>query len=170
MRRVILALFACGVMIALMSSCTVRYTTSGASIPPDAKTISVAYFPNRAPLVNPTLSEELTESLKDKFISQTNLQMISDGGDLQFEGEISGYETKPMAVRGDELSALTRLTISVKVRFINLIDPTKDYDTSFSHYEDFDSERSLDEVEAELVPLILEKIIEDIFNRAVVNW
>ncbi len=163
-------LISCLILLVNLAACTVKYSLSGASLTPEMKTISVAYFPNRAPIVNPNLSEQLTESLKDKFISQTSLQMLSDGGDLQFEGEISGYDTRPMAIRGDEQAALTRLTITVKVKFTNLVDPKKDFDTSFSHFEDYDSDRSLDDVEGELVPQILEKIIEDIFNRAVVNW
>lgn len=158
------------VAMGLITGCSVKYSFTGASIPPDATTFSVQYFPNRAPLVNPTLSQDFTEALKDKFISQTSLKLIGDGGDLQFEGEITTYETRPMAIRGDDQTALTRFTVGVKVKFINLLDPDKDFETNFSHYEDYNSELSLDEVEAELVELIMEKLIEDIFNRAVVNW
>lgn len=148
---------------------TVQYDTKGASLTTE-KSISVSYFPNRAPIINPNLSQVFTEELKDKFISQTSLELISDGGDLHFEGEITGYDTKPMAIRGDEMAALNRFTISVKVKFTNLVDPAKSFESSFSQYEDYDSNKGLDEVEEELVPQILEKIIEDIFNRAVVNW
>lgn len=154
----------------LVCGCSVKYTTTGASLTPDMKTISVAFFPNRAPIVNTALSQEFTEKLKDKFISQTNLQMISEGGDLNFEGEIRGYDTRPMAITGDERAALNRFTISINVKFTNLIDPTKSFDSNFSAYEDFESEKGLDTVEGELIPLILEKIIEDVFNRSVVNW
>ncbi len=150
--------------------CKVSYSTSGASITEEMKTISVQYFPNRADIVNPALSSEFTESLKDKFISQTKLEMMSDGGDLNFEGEISQYSTRPAAIRGDETASLTRLTIGIRVVFTNEKDPSKSFESNFSHYEDFDASQSLDQVEAELVPQILEKIIEDIFNRAVVNW
>jgi len=153
-----------------LQACSIRYTTSGATLTEEMKTISVLYFPNRAEIVNPELSSEFTESLKDKFISQTKLEMISEGGDLNFEGEISQYNTKPAAVRGNETASLTRLTIAIKVIFTNEKDPDKNFETSFSQYEDFDASQSLDEVEGELVPQILEKIIEDIFNRAVVNW
>ncbi|MCD6332480.1 MAG: LptE family protein [Bacteroidales bacterium] len=154
----------------LDSGCTVKYSFTGASISPDTKTFSVKYFPNHAPLVNPMLSQEFTEALKDKFISQTSLNLVSEGGDLQFEGDIERYETKPMAIRGDDQTALTRFTIGVKVKFTNLKDPSKNFESNFSQYEDYDSEKSLDEVEAELVDLIMQKIIEDIFNKAVVNW
>jgi len=157
-------------ILSLVYSCTVSYSMTGASIPEDAKTISVQYFPNRAEIVNPTLSSEFTEMLKDKFISQTKLEMISDGGDLSFSGEITGYKTRPAAIRGNETASLTRLTIEINVTFVNEKDPEKNFESRFSHYEDFDADQSLDQVEGELIPQILEKIIEDIFNRAVVNW
>ena len=153
--------------------CKVTYSFTGASIPLDAKTVSVAYFPNRAPIVYTPLSQEITEKLKDKFISQTRLSMISSDGDLSFEGEIVGYETKPIAITGNDQAdkaSLNRLTVTINVRFVNSKDPKSNFESRFSAYEDYGSDRGLDEVEGEIVPLILEKLIEDIFNRSVVNW
>jgi hypothetical protein len=164
------------VLIALFGGlygCKVRYSFTGASISSDMKTISIAYFPNRAPIVNPSLSQEFTEKLKDKFISQTSLNMISGDGDLSFEGEIIGYETRPIAISGNSLTdqaSLNRLTITVKVKFINQKEPKSSFDSQFQAYEDYSSNQGLDAVEGELVPLILEKLIDDIFNRSVVNW
>jgi len=155
--------------LCLISACKVRYSMTGASLTTE-KTISVQYFQNRADIVNPTLSQEFTEALKDKFISQTSLEMVTDGGDLNFEGEIVGYSTDPAAITGDETAALNRFTIRIKVNFINEVDPSKSFEYTFRHYADYDSQNSLDAVEGELVPEILENIIEDIFNKAVVNW
>jgi hypothetical protein len=156
-----------------LAGCTVHYSTTGASIPADAKTVSVAYFPNRAAIVYPTLSQDLTEKLKDKFISQTSLNMVGSDGDLSFEGEITGYDTRPIAISGNnqtDQASLNRLTITIKVKFVNQKDPKSNFDTQFSAYEDYSSEKDLDSVEGELVPEILDKLIEDIFNRSVVNW
>lgn len=161
------------VLTGSFTSCKVNYSTTGASLSSGEKTISVLYFPNRAPIVNPTLSQEVTEKLKDKFISQTSLNMTSSDGDLIFEGEIVGYDTKPIAITGNDLTdkaSLNRLTITVKVKFVNQKEPKNNFDSQFMAYEDYSSDRGLDEVEGELVPLILEKLIEDIFNRSVVNW
>jgi hypothetical protein len=149
--------------------CKIEYSTTGASLTTE-KTISVIYFPNRADIVNPTLSSEFTEMLKDKFISQTKLEMITKGGDLNFEGEISQYFTRPAAITGDEKASLTRLTIGIKVSFTNEMNPDNNFESNFTQYEDFDARRSLDQVEGDLVPQILDKIIEDIFNASVVNW
>ncbi|MDD4646435.1 MAG: LptE family protein [Bacteroidales bacterium] len=163
------------VLALLVSSigCKVSYTMTGASISADTKTISVAYFQNRAPIVYTPLSQELTEQLKDKFISQTSLNMVSDNGDLSFEGEITGYETRPVAITGGdqtEKASLNRLTVTIQVKFTNQKDPKSNFDTKFTAFEDYNSDKDLDEVEGELIPLILEKLIEDIFNKSVVNW
>lgn len=146
---------------------------TGASISPDVKSVSVAFFQNRAPIVNPTLSQEFTEKLKDKFISQTSLDMISGDGDLMFEGEITGYDTKPIAITGNnqtDRASLNRLTVTVKVKFVNQKDEKSNFDQQFVAYEDYNSELGLDAVEGDLIPLIIEKLVEDIFNRSVVNW
>lgn len=172
MKKVSRALLILG-LFGSLAGCTVKYSATGASISSDMKTVSVAYFPNRAPIVNPILSQELTEKLKDKFISQTSLNMISSDGDLSFEGEITGYDTKPIAITGNnqtDQASLNRLTITVKVKFVNLKEPKNNFESQFMGYEDYSSEQGLDAVEGDLVPLILEKLIEDIFNRSVVNW
>lgn len=151
------------------SSCWM-YTFTGASIPPDAKTVSISYFPNRATLIQPTLSQELTETIKDKFISQTSLGLIESNGDLQFHGEITGYRTSPAAISGDEKATQNRLTISIKVKFVNLIDDTKNFESSFSRYVDFNSSLSFESVELDLNKDVIEQLVDDIFNKAVVNW
>lgn len=155
----------------LIASCSVKYSFTGASIPPEAKTVSVANFPNMAPLVNPTLSNTITEALKDRFIAQTNLQLIQSYGDLQFEGTIVTYKTAPVNIQaGSDAAAQNRLTIGVSVKFTNLIDPDANYETKFTRYADYDSSQSLSAVESGLVEQIVDEIIEDIFNKAVVNW
>jgi len=155
--------------ILLSNGCTVTYKMNAASTE-GLKSVSVAYFPNRADIVNPTLSQEFTEMLKDKFISQTRLEMVPSNGDIRFEGEIIGYSTDPAAITRNETAALNRFTIQIKVKFVNINDPSKDFESTFRHFSEYDSQQSLDAVESQLIPEILEKIVEDIFNRALVNW
>ena len=135
------------------------YSFSGASIPAEAKTVSVDYFPNHAQLVNPLLSDNLTTALRDAMNSQTTLDLIETGGDLAFEGEITDYRTTPVAITG-QTAAMNRLTITVKVRFSNRIDDTKDFEQSFY----------LMSVQEALTATIVEQLVEDIFNKALVNW
>jgi len=159
------------ILLVVFNSCfTIRYSTTGASISEDVKTFSVSYFQSRAPLATPTLGQDFTEKLKDKFIDQTNLQIVEGYGHLHFEGEIVSYETKPMGIQANETAAQTRLQIRVHVKFINEKDSDKNFERDFDHYEDFSSELSLEQVQDEYNETILEKIIEDIFNQAVVNW
>ncbi len=157
------------VLLVSLSSCGI-YSFTGASIPPEARTFSVSYFPNNAQLVQPTLSQRFTEALQDKFLRQTNLRLVDNGGDLHFEGSITGYTTAPAAISGDDRAALNRLTITVRVTFINEFEPDNDFERSFSRYWDYDSNRSLSEIEDEAITIITEALVEDIFNQAVVNW
>jgi len=153
----------------IFTGCKV-YSFTGAAISPEVQTVSIQYFPNNAPIVNPNLSSSLTEKLKDKFITQTNLSLVQSQGNLDFSGSITGYSTQPIAIQENETAALNRLTITVNVKFVNQKDPKQDFEASFSRYADYDSQQSLTVVEDELVRVINEQLVDDIFNRAVINW
>jgi hypothetical protein len=146
------------------------YSLSGASIPETAKTFSVAYFPNNAPMVSPTLSATLTEALKDKFTRQTKLQQVEDNGDFAFEGEIVGYTSTTASVSSDNYAVLNRLTIRVKVKFTNVIEPDNSFNREFSAFADYESTKLLTEVQSELDEQIVEEIVTDIFQAAASNW
>ncbi len=65
-----------------------------------------------------------TEDLKDRFVSQTSLELTNGFGDYNFEGEITDYSTKSLAIQGNETAALNRLSISVRVKFSNSKEPS----------------------------------------------
>ncbi len=153
----------------MISSCGV-YSFTGASIPAEARTISVQHFPNNALLVEPLLSNEITTALRDKFMNQTSLRLIETDGDLAFEGEIVDYRTDPAAIQSDQTAALNRLTIVVNVRFYNKFEEASSFETRFSQYKDYPSEQDLNAIKDNLIREIVEMIVDDIFNRAVVNW
>ena len=158
------------VSVAALVGCTIKYSFTGASIPPDAKTVFVADFRNVAPLVNPSLANDITEALKDKFVGQTSLKLGDENADLYFEGSITAYGTQPVAIKTGDVASQNRLTITVKVKFVNNKDKSANFDTSFSRYEDYDSQYNLTEVEDQLVKTIIESLVDDIFTKAVVNW
>ena len=169
LRYILLALFTA--TLTILPSCTVKYSFSGASIPAAAQTVSIAYFPNNAAMVAPILSSTLTEALKDRFSRQTRLQQVPDGGDLAFEGEIVNYTSTTASVSSQEYAVLNRLTITVRVRFTNAIEPQYNINNrTFSAFADYDSNKLLQEVEGALIPEIVEKLVDDIFNAAVSNW
>jgi len=158
-----------GILLLFINGCGI-YSFTGASIPAEAKTVSIQYFENKADLVEPTLSQTLTDALRDKFASQTSLNLVGRDGDLQLEGEITAYKTEPIAIQGDQLAALNRLTITIKIKYVNLFDESKNFESSFSRYSDYSSTQDLNTVQSGLIETINEALVEDIFNKAVVNW
>ena len=153
----------------LFSGCKVSYSFSGASTQ-GLKTFSIQYFQNRAPVVQPGLSQALTDGLIDKCKAQTNLKYITSPGDANFEGEISDYNTRPQAVAADAQAATNRFTISVRIKYTNAVNPELNFEQTFSRYEDYSSNLDLSAVEKDLSDKIVENLVEDIFNQAFVNW
>ncbi len=155
--------------IALVGGCGI-YSFTGTSIQPDVKTITIPYVENKAIRVNPSLSNDITEALQDKFRKLTSLTQVETDGDLELVCEITGYDVKATAVTADEVAAQNRLTVTVKVEFSNRKYPEDDVSKSFSAYADYDSNNSLDAVEGSLCEEIIEKLCEDIFNATVAQW
>ena len=155
--------------IIIFSSCGF-YSFTGASISPEVKTFSVSFFKNKANTINSSLSNTFTEKLKDYFTSQTNLQQINQGGDLSFSGEIISYNIKPIAIRANETARENRLTIKVSVTFTNKYDEKLNFNSTFSRFKDFPSTEDLSNVEDIYMEEICDELIEDIFNKSVVNW
>ena len=168
--RSILIFFFAGLVFTPISSCKVQYSFTGASISPDVKTVSIEYFQNLASHVNPSLSSIFTEALKDRFITQTSLNLVKDYGDLQFSGQITYYEISPIAIQANEVAAKNRLTISIRVKFENAKDKKYNFDKTFTQFDDFGSNQEFSSVEGTLVTTIINKIIDEIFNSSVANW
>lgn len=163
--------FAVALVAACLSvhSCGI-YSFTGTSIEPDVKTVTINYFEYKALRVNPALSNDITEALKDKFRKMTRLTQVDMDGDMEITGEVTGYDTKAMAVTAGEFAAQNRLTVSVKISYMNRKHPEDDFEKSFSAYADYDSNLSLDSVEGTLCEQIIEQLVEDILNATVANW
>jgi len=158
-----------------LQSCKVNYSFSGASVDSNLKTISISSFQNFASLSPPTLSLTLTEALRNIISSQSSLKMVTRGGDLSLEGKIVGYNTNPLAIQatganGQNSAALTRLTITVQVKFTNSKDEKQNFDQNFVQFADFNSSSNLTDEESRLIKIIEEKLTQDIFNRCFSNW
>lgn len=153
-----------------VQSCGI-YSFTGTSIQPDVKSVTINYFEYTAPKVNPSLSNMMTEELQEKFTRLTKLEQVDMDGDLEIRGAITGYDVKATAISANEQAAQNRLTINVKITFINRKYPEDDFeDKGFSAYADFDANQSLDAVEAGLCEEIVVQLGEDIFNATVANW
>lgn len=152
-----------------LASCGI-YSFSGSSIPANAKTVSIIRFNNNTNNSAPSLEQILTEKLKDIFIEQTNLSLSNLKGDLNFNGSIEKYEIKPISINSNETASQNRLTISVRVNYENHLMKEYNFEETFSRYKDFDGSSNITEIETEIIDEITEQIVEDIFNKATVNW
>jgi len=157
-------------MLSILASCKPQISLNGASIPIEAKTVSVGFFTNNTSLGAPSLSQRFTERLRDMVSQQTRLALMAKDGDLQFEGYIADYAVSPVAIQSNDQASLNRLTISVKVVYFNKFDPAKNFDQTFTRFADYSSTESISAKEAELVQEIYRQLTEDVFNRAFNNW
>ncbi|MDR1675141.1 MAG: LPS assembly lipoprotein LptE [Tannerella sp.] len=158
-------------LLAGLVSCSISYKFNGASIDYTlVKSISISDFPNMAPLVYPPLAQRFTDELKDKYIRQTRLQVLRENGTLDLDGEITGYELTPQAVKEDAYASMTRLTISVRVRYSNQTNPDEDFEQSFSAYREFSNTNTIDQVQDDLCAEIVKELIDLIYNATVATW
>jgi hypothetical protein len=168
MKRLSLLIFS--VIFAIVT--TSCYSFSGASIPPDVKTFAVDFFPNRATMVNPTLSSDFTDGLRAYISSRSSLRPTEDIPDIEISGEITEYSLTPMAAQTDAQAALQRLKITIKVNFANNVPAhaNDSFSESFSIFRDFDSSLDFSSEEAGLVKEIIDEMVDKIFMKAFGNW
>jgi hypothetical protein len=158
-------------ILLLLNACTISYKFNGASIDySTTKTISIADFPNVAPLVYAPLSSNLSDGIRDLFQRQTRLEQVRRGGNLELEGEITGYTLTPMAVSADSYASETKLTITVKVRFTNNVAPEESFEKTYSAYQTFDASQMLNDVQDELCNTMIAEIADQIYNDTVAKW
>lgn len=156
-------------VFALLASCKGGYSFTGGNVG-DAKTINVGFFDNNAQIVNPEMSQIVTEAIKDIFVQQTSLSLVSGPADMLVNGNIVEYSLKPQAARGPSEVAQMRFTISVQVQFENVLEPKNNFDQRFNRYRDYDADLNFSDIEGELAQEIIKELREDILNRAIANW
>lgn len=155
----------------ILASCKISYKFNGSSIDYSiVKTISIDEFPNRAPLVYASLASDFTEKMKDEFSSKTALVFVDHDGDLQISGEITGYNVVSSGVNASGEAVDSRLQMSVSVHFVNKVNSSESFDRSFSSYQTFSNQYTIDQVQGELNEVLIEDIVSQIFNATVANW
>ena len=158
-------------MFCILCSCSISYKFNGANINyQTTHSISVAEFPNNAPMVNPLLSNALSEGIRDIYQRQTRLQVLQKGGDLELEGEIVGYDLSQGAIGVTSYASESKLTIRVNVHFTNNINPEESFDRSYSVFRTFDSSMLLSDVQDELCTAMITELAESIYNDTVARW
>lgn len=156
----------------LLASCSISYSFTGSNIDySKTSSISIKDFPNMAPLVYAPLSQEFTEALRDKYTRQTKLQVIRDGGDLELEGEITGYNFTSLAAKDGQYGSQTRLTVTVRIRYTNKTNPDDELNNqTYSAYYEFSSESTIDQMQDQACESIIDEIIDQIYNDTVAKW
>lgn len=154
-----------------VTSCAISYKLNGASIDYETtKTISFEYIPIKAAMVYAPLAVTFNDELQAKYANQTKLEQVKGDGDLQISGAITGYSLAPQAVKQDAYAAETRLTIKVKIKFVNKKNKTDNFEKEFSAYRDFDASQMITDVQDGLCEEMTKELVEQIFNATVANW
>ena len=168
LKLIIICLLTC--IVLLFQSCGV-YSLSGASIPEEMKTISVQFFENNATLVIPYLANQFTEALKERIRNQSALSIERGEADANFEGRITDYSVRPVAIQGNERAGLTRITVTVNVKYTNTLKPELSFEESFNASQEFSlNQGPLESQQQKLITVINRQLSELIFNRAFANW
>lgn len=154
----------------VFTGCKVSYSFSGADVDPRANTFSVDLFRVSAALANPTYAPKITERIKDQLLRQTRLNFVKSNGDIQFSGTVTNYTVLPVAITGNESAGKNRLSITVSVNYVNTFDEKKNFEKTFTRFEDFEAKENLSSVEAALIDKINDQLVQDIFNASLGNW
>lgn len=157
-------------LIFCVAGCAVKYSFTGADIPAAAETFSVKPFTVVAPLADPTYGLTITESIKELILNQSRLDLTNDMGDLHYEGTVVGYNVAPAAISSEEFAEINRLTITLKVTYVNTFDDDKSFERSFSRFADFPTTQELPSVEQELIEEINNQLTQDIFDASLGSW
>jgi hypothetical protein len=176
-RKIVFALSLAGVFFLFSGvGCRVNYSLQGTTISDRVKTVNIPFVPNSSTYVSPTLSTMFTDALRERFDSRTKLEILTDEGvegDMNIVCEIVGMSATTSGVSADPNypGAMMRLTVRVRVTYTNKYDPSVNFSQrEFSHYSDFDSNIPIQTAEVDHLPVIVETIVDQIFNATAQNW
>jgi len=157
-----------GMVAFCLTGCTV--SLSSASFDENLKTYYVGNFKLTAVNAPATITQTFVEALKDKISRESRLKFDDGDPHIEFNGTVQGYNVTAVAPQPGERTAFNRLTIIVSVDYTNNLDPKDKWTRTFSHFEDFPSQENLNSVQDDLITIIFNQIMEDIFNQAFNDW
>lgn len=154
-----------------LTACSVSYKFNGASIDyTKVKSIQIADFPIRSTYVWGPMGPMFNNKLKDIFANHTRLQQVKRNGDMKLEGEITQYQQRNKSVSSEGYSAQTELSITVNIRFVNNTNHNDDFERQFTASATYETTKSLNAVQEQLVEQMVKDLTEQIFNATVANW
>jgi len=146
------------------------YSFRAGALPPEVRTLQVEAFSNEAAIIVPTLSQTLTEAIRQKFITQTSLILVRSGGDIVLRGRITDYHLAPVAIQGGQQAAQNRLSITIFVECQSARFPEISWQQSFMNFVDFPATVSLGQVQETLVQELCDRLAQDVVNKTLSNW
>ncbi len=156
--------------LSLLLSCTTTFNFTGGKVDERLETLAVDQFINEAPIIVPSLAQDFTEALQDRFLSQSRLSLTTENADIFISGVITGYRVDYVAIQGDDRAAQNRLTVAIQVKFENNIEEKDSWDQGFNSFVDFDADEDFTSIEPDLIEEIVEQLTQDIFNKSVGKW
>lgn len=154
----------------LIAGCSVNYSFSGID-DSGADTFAVDYLRTQTPLASETFAQRLTEGMKDLILQRSSLDVVAADADLTYSGFITGYDVRPVSNQSNETAALNRLSVTVRISYVNLKEPDKSFaDRTFSEFVDFDASLDFASVETGLWDELLDKLTQSVFNASLGNW
>lgn len=157
-------------LLILMNACSLKFNFTGGSVPDNLETLFVDNFSNQAEIVVPYLAQQTTEQLQDLFLNQSKLRLTSGAADVELSGTITRYTVLPTAITGENRAEQNRMTIGIKVNFVNNVNPNESWEQNFSGFVDFDASEDLTSVERDKIEEILEQITQDVFSKSLGKW
>lgn len=166
MKRMILYILIVG---ALGIQGTCRVGTRDVSIEPEAKTVKVNLFENRARYINPQLSPKLTDKLRQKIVNQTRLSQTNSEADYEISGVITDYSVSTSGISNQQASS-NNLNVTVHIIFVNKVDVKRNFEADITRNFPFAASLSLPQAEAQLAEQLINNLTDEIFNRIFSNW
>ena len=162
-------------IISIMTLSCGIYSFTGSSIPVGVETFQVDYFENNAggrpgSTIEPGLDRDFTIALQDLIVNQTNLNLVNEGGEIVYSGEIVEYSVTPMASTAELKAAQNRLTMAVMINYVNTLNEEDEFAKRFSFYYDFPGNLQVYDIKDSALEEIFERITQDIFNETLAKW
>ena len=174
-QRIKLLIAYCLLPGALLTSGCYSFKDIG-SIPKEVKTFRVNYIENKARYINPQLSPQLTDKLRQKIMGQTRLIGVqTEDAHYDISGQVTGYNVTTSAIssggqNNQQQAAGQRLTVTVHLNFKNNLDPSKNFEADVSRNFDYSAQLTITQAEQQLNETIIKNMVDEIFNRIFSNW
>ncbi|MEL6672258.1 MAG: LptE family protein [Bacteroidota bacterium] len=157
----------------LLTGCfTVNFNWTGTLTNTDSnlETLFVDQFTNEAPIVVPYLAQEVTNQLQERFLNQSRLTLTDGAADIELSGSVVRYNVAPVAITGSTEASQNRLTIAIRINFLNNQDEDDSWEQTFTKFVDFDAREDFASIEEDKINEILEQVTQDVFTKSLGKW